>query len=62
MYTDSPIIQNLSVPGSYALGYIHTSCLACINECLSDIDKSQGIVFFARQKHLTDTLQVALQT
>ena len=61
VYSDSPIIQNLSALGSYALGYIHMSFLACINECLSDIDKSLGIVFFARQKHLTDTLQVTLK-
>lgn len=59
--SDSPIIQNSSALGSCALGYIHTSFLACINECLSDIDKSQGIVFTARQKHLTDTLQGALR-
>lgn len=61
VYSDSPVIQNPSALGSFALGYIHIYFLASINECLSDIDKSQAIVFFARQKHLTDTLQVVLQ-
>lgn len=58
---DSPLIQTLSALGSHALEYRHTSFIACINECLRGVDKSQGIVFFARQKRLMERLHMALK-